>query len=78
MHALNTHDAPLGPQPPLRPQFSRGHLPQNGAACRQQKGLQPSTQTPFVCPRGTFRAVFRHSVHPIPALPARIPHSYSI
>ena len=25
MHALNTHDAPLGPQPPLRPQFSRGY-----------------------------------------------------
>jgi hypothetical protein len=25
MHALNTHDAPLGPHPPLRPQFSRGY-----------------------------------------------------
>ena len=25
MHALNTHDAPLGPQPPLMPQFPRGY-----------------------------------------------------
>jgi hypothetical protein len=60
------------------PQGTIAHtcLPTNGAACRQQKGLQPSTQTPFMCPRGAFRAISGHSAHPISALPARISHSY--